>query len=107
MNAATVAGVVSTLVFAGSTLPMLVRAARTRDLSSYSRGHLGLTNLGNAVHTVYVVSLPPGPVWLLHLVYSGAAAFMLVAHVWWSPAPAIVRPRAATAKHGSAGTSPA
>ena len=38
MNAATMAGVASTLMFAGSTLPMVVRAARTRDMSSYSRG---------------------------------------------------------------------
>ena len=37
MNTATIAGAASTLLFAGSTLPMVVRAARTRDLSSYSR----------------------------------------------------------------------
>ena len=70
MNAATIAGVASTLMFAGSTLPMVVRAARTRDVSSYSRSHLVMTNAGNAVHTVYVASLPPGPVWLLHCMYS-------------------------------------
>ena len=40
MNTATIAGVVSTLMFAASTLPMVVRAARTRDVSSYSRSHL-------------------------------------------------------------------
>jgi hypothetical protein len=86
MNTATVAGVLSTIIFAASTLPMVVRAAGTRDVSSYSRSHLLMTNAGNAVHTVYVVSLPPGPVWLLHCVYSCVSAFMFAAHVWWSPA---------------------
>ena len=85
MNAATIAGVASTLMFAGSTLPMVVRAARTRDVSSYSRSHLFMTNAGNAVHTVYIASLPPGPVWLLHCMYSGVAAFMFAAHVRWAP----------------------
>ena len=70
MNSATMAGIASTLIFAGSTLPMVVRAARTRDVSSYSRSHLFMTNAGNAVHTVYIASLPPGPVWLLHCMYS-------------------------------------
>ena len=74
------------MMFVASTLPMVVRAARTRDVSSYSRGHLVLSNAGNAVHTVYVASLPPGPVWLLHFVYSGVAAFMFSgAHVRWAP----------------------
>jgi hypothetical protein len=91
MSTATIAGAASTLMFVGSTLPMVVRAIRTRDVSSYSRSHLCLTNVGNAVHTVYIASLPPGPVWLLHAVYSGVAAFMLVAHVWWRPAPRSVR----------------
>ena len=84
MNTATIAGVASTLMFAGSTLPMVVRAARTRDVSSYSRSHLFMTNAGNAVHTVYVASLPPGPVWLLHCMYSGVSAFMFAAHLRWA-----------------------
>jgi hypothetical protein len=87
MSTATVAGVLSTIIFAASTLPMVVRAAGTRDVSSYSRSHLLMTNAGNAVHTVYVVSLPPGPVWLLHGLYSCVSAFMFAAHVWWSPTP--------------------
>ena len=86
MNVATMAGALSTLIFVGSTLPMVVRAARTRDVSSYSRGHLVMTNAGNAVHTVYVASLPLGPVWLLHLVHACVSGFMLAAHLWWAPA---------------------
>jgi hypothetical protein len=43
-----------------------------------------LANAGNAVHTVYIASLPPGPVWLLHCMYSGVTAFMLAAHLRWT-----------------------
>ena len=60
------AGIISTIIFAASTLPMLVKAHRTRDLSSYSLGNILLANVGNAVHSVYVLSLPPGPLWVLH-----------------------------------------
>ena len=86
MKAATIAGLASTVTFAVSTLPMVLRAARSRDLSSYSRSHLVMTNAGNAMHTVYVASLPPGPIWLLHFVHTGVAAFMIAAHVTWTPA---------------------
>jgi hypothetical protein len=34
------AGAVSTVIFACSTLPMLVKAAQTKDLSSYSFGNM-------------------------------------------------------------------
>jgi len=80
-------GIASTLIFAGSTLPMVVRAARTRDVSPYSRSQLFMTNTGNAVHTVYIASLSPGPVWLLHCMYSFVTAFMFAAHVRWAPHP--------------------
>jgi hypothetical protein len=86
MNAVTMAGVVSTLMFLGSNLPMVVQAIRSHDVSSYSRGYLVMTNIGNAVYTVYVLSLPAGPIWVLHLVYTTVSAFMLLVHVWWAPA---------------------
>src|SRR3954466_15636263 len=86
MNPVMIAGVVSTLMFRGSNLPMVVQAIRSRDVSSYSRGYLVMTNIGNAVYTVYVLSLPAGPIWLLHLVYTSVSAFMLLLHVWWAPA---------------------
>ena len=63
------AGMVSTVIFAGSTLPMLHKALRTRELSSYSLGNIALANVGNAVHSVYVFHLPPGPIWFLHTFY--------------------------------------
>jgi hypothetical protein len=78
MTAATFAGVLSTCLFATSVLPMVWRAARTRDLGSYSLSHLGMTTVGNVVHTVYVASLPPGPVWLLHALHLLTTGQMLV-----------------------------
>ena len=98
MNAATMAGLASSLVFVASTLPMVVRAIRTHDLSSYSRGHLVMTNAGNAVYTLYVLSLPAGPIWVLHLVHTTVSAFMLLCHVWWSPARATDRSMDAVAQ---------
>src|SRR5687768_9402207 len=78
-----VAGMVSTAVFAGSVLPMLLKALRSRDLSSYSLGNLALSNLGNVVHSVYVFSLPPGPIWVLHSFYVASAAVMLAWYLHW------------------------
>ncbi|HET6671842.1 MAG TPA: hypothetical protein VFG92_00565 [Agromyces sp.] len=78
MDLAVLAGVLSTGLFAMSYLPMLVKAARTRDLSSYSLGNLAITNVGNAVHSVYVFSLPLGPIWFLHTFYLVASALMLI-----------------------------
>ncbi|MGH3361822.1 MAG: hypothetical protein ACRDOM_05115 [Nocardioides sp.] len=72
------AGAVSTVVFAVSTLPMLRKAASTRDLASYSLGNIGMANIGNLVHSVYVLSLPPGPIWVLHAFYTSTSALMLL-----------------------------
>jgi uncharacterized protein with PQ loop repeat len=70
------AGTISTLIFAASYLPMLVKAVRTKDLVSYSRSNLVLTNLGNLVHSFYVFSLPAGPIWALHTFYMVSSALM-------------------------------
>ena len=78
MDLAVFAGVVSTGLFAMSYLPMLVKAARTKDLTSYSLGNLAITNVGNAVHSIYVFSLPLGPIWFLHGFYLVASLLMLV-----------------------------
>jgi hypothetical protein len=71
------AGIASTVIFAGSTLPMLGKALRTRDLGSYSLGNLLLANTGNAVHSIYVFSLPAGPLWILHSFYLVTTGLML------------------------------
>lgn len=75
-----VAGAVSTLLFVVSYLPMLVKAFRTRDLESYSLGNLAIANVGNGVHSIYVFSLPPGPIWVLHSFYVVSTAVMFVWH---------------------------
>ena len=72
------AGIASTIIFAASVLPMLVKAWQTRDLRSYSRGNLVLANIGNGVHSVYVFDLPPGPIWALHGFYLVTSALMLL-----------------------------
>jgi hypothetical protein len=97
------AGVISTAVFAGSMLPMLVKAVATRDLGSYSLGNLALANVGNGVHTLYVIHLPLGPIWLLHGFHSVTALLMLVWYLRYGRAassrpggaarPAVVTPR--------------
>ena len=60
---------------------MLIKAARTKELRSYSRGNLVLANVGNAVHCIYVVQLPPGPIWALHSFYVVTSGLMLVWHL--------------------------
>ena len=60
---------------------MLIKAARTRELDSYSRGNLVLANAGNAVHSIYVFHLPPGPIWALHTFYVVTSGLMLFWHL--------------------------
>jgi hypothetical protein len=78
---ALMAGSVSTAVFVASTLPMLVKAGRTKNLASYSLGNILLANVGNLIYAVYVVSLPLGPVWALHGFHLGATGLMLFWYV--------------------------
>jgi uncharacterized protein with PQ loop repeat len=80
MTVSTLAGIASTLIFAWSVLPMLAKAHRTRDLASYSLGNLLLANVGNAVHSIYVFSLPAGPIWALHGFYLATSWLLLI---WW------------------------
>jgi hypothetical protein len=75
------AGAAATTIFVGSYLPMLGKAIRSRDLSSYSRSSLVLANVGNLVQTAYVVTLPLGPIWGLHAFYLVGTALMLLLHV--------------------------
>ena len=72
-----IAGAFSTLIFVSSNVPMIWKAYCTRDLHSYSRLNIILANTGNLIYWVYVISLPPGPIWLLHLFYTVTSAFML------------------------------
>ena len=88
INFPVIAGSMSTLIFALSTLPMLVKAVQTKDLRSYSLGNILLANVGNVVHSLYVYSLPAGPIWLLHTFYLVTTGLMLVWYLryeWRSP----------------------
>ncbi len=78
INLPIIAGSISTIIFALSTFPMLGKAFLTKDLGSYSLGNILLANIGNIIHSIYVFSLPPGPIWLLHTFYLVTTAMMLV-----------------------------
>ncbi len=73
-----VAGFISTALFALGTLPMLAKALRTKDLSSYSLGNMLMSNVGNIIYSLYVFRLPPGPVWFLHTYNLVSTGLMLV-----------------------------
>jgi hypothetical protein len=77
-SVAVIAGSISTALFVASTLPMLYKAARTKELGSYSVGYLALANVGNGFYTVYVISLPVGPIWALHGFYLVSSGLMLL-----------------------------
>ena len=96
------AGSVSTAVFVASALPMLVKAARTKDLGSYSVGNLVLANLGNLVYAVYVFSLPAGPIWALHSFYLVSSFAMLV--MWLNYRRRLRVPLRRSASRGSRST---
>ncbi|MDR7184740.1 uncharacterized protein with PQ loop repeat [Microbacterium trichothecenolyticum] len=98
MDAATLAGTVSTVLFAAANLPMVVKAVRSGDLRSYSLSALVMGNVGNAVYTVYVLSLPFGPIWILHGFYLTTMAIMLALY---GVAAHAHRGRAATLGHGA------
>ncbi|GAA1060675.1 hypothetical protein GCM10009573_21020 [Agromyces bracchium] len=72
------AGMVAAVVFATANLPMVWKAIRTHDVGSYSLGSIVMINAANVVYSVYVFSLPVGPIWLLHSFYLVASAIMLV-----------------------------
>ncbi len=76
-----VAGMISTLMFVGSNLPMLWKAFTTRELTSYSLGHIGLSNLGNLIYWLYLFTLPVGPVWFLHGFNTLVAGLMLFGYL--------------------------
>jgi hypothetical protein len=89
MELPVLAGILSTALFAASNLPMVVKAVRTKDLSSYSAGSLALINAANGIHSLYVFSLPLGPIWLLHGFYLVASALMLALFLHYRRAPGL------------------
>ncbi|MGR0219800.1 hypothetical protein [Agromyces sp. ZXT2-6] len=78
MDVPVFAGMIAAVVFAIANLPMVVKALRTHDVGSYSLGSIAMINAANVVYSLYVFSLPIGPIWLLHSFYLIASAIMLV-----------------------------
>ncbi len=89
-NVPTIAGFISTGLFAVGTLPMLEKAFRTRNLASYSLGNILLGNVGNVIYSLYVFHLPLGPVWFLHsfnLLTTGLMLAWYLRYEVWSHRP--------------------
>ena len=98
-NLATIAGFISTGLFALGTLPMLAKAFHTRDLASYSLGNILLSNVGNVIYSIYVFQLPLGPIWFLHSFYllsTGLMLFWYLRYEVWEQLPRLSGERAAT-----------
>lgn len=72
-----IAGTISSTIFTLSNIPMLVKAAKTRSLNSYSYAYILMSNMANVIHCFYVYSLPFGPIWFLHGFYTISALLML------------------------------
>jgi uncharacterized protein with PQ loop repeat len=72
------AGSASSLMFMSGTLSMLIKTWRTHDVDSYSMTSLLLNNVGNLVYWIYVISLPVGPIYILHSFYTIATILMLI-----------------------------
>jgi uncharacterized protein with PQ loop repeat len=79
------AGSAAAAIFIISQLPMLIKARRTKNLTSYSFANIGLANVGNALYAVYVFQVPVGPVWATHafnLTTSGLMLFWYLRYGW-------------------------
>ena len=104
MSLALAAGTVSSVIFAASNLPMLVKARRTRDLSSYSLAYLVLNNVGNVLYCLYVYDLPPGPIWAMQSFYLLSMALLLRWYLRFTPR---TRARRAQPRYSGADAQPA
>jgi uncharacterized protein with PQ loop repeat len=78
---ALLAGSAAAAIFMIAQLPMLIKACRTKNLASYSFANIGLANLGNLLYSVYVLHVPIGPVWAIHLFNQTTSGLMLFLYV--------------------------
>lgn len=81
MDFASTAGTISTLIFMVSNVPMLIKAAKTRSLKSYSFTYILMNNAGNLIHWLYIAHLPIGPIWFLHGFYTVTTLLMMIWYV--------------------------
>jgi uncharacterized protein with PQ loop repeat len=91
---ALLAGSAAAATFMISQLPMLIKASRTKNLTSYSFANIGLANCGNLLYAVYVVNVPVGPVWAVHGFNLTTSGLMLFWYLRYGR-----RPRADAAIH--------
>jgi uncharacterized protein with PQ loop repeat len=90
-NLPTIAGFISTTLFALGTLPMLTKAYHTKNLASYSLGNILMSSIGNLIYAVYVFQLPAGPVWVLYIYNLVSTALMLVWYLRYEGLPQQLR----------------
>ena len=80
MEVPVLAGAVSTVIFAVRRCRWSSRP-RAQDLASYSLGNIVLANVGNVIHSIYIVHLPFGPISWLHGFHVVTTAMMLFWYV--------------------------
>ncbi|MCB0173046.1 MAG: hypothetical protein KDJ97_21140 [Anaerolineae bacterium] len=76
-----IAGIISSLIFAGSNIPMLWKVYRTHDVRSYSWLNVLMINIGNLIYWLYVSTMPFGPIWVLHTFYTVSSGVLLTLFV--------------------------
>jgi uncharacterized protein with PQ loop repeat len=81
MEIQVLAGSIAGMIFASGSMNMLLKAWRTKDIGSYSLGFILFNNIGNLVYWLYVISLPFGPIWLMHSFYTITMLLMLIWYV--------------------------
>ena len=73
-----IAGSIAGLMFSAGSLNMVIKAWQTKDLRSYSLGQIMLNNIGNLFYWLYVISLPFGPIYVMHSFFTLVSLFMLI-----------------------------
>jgi uncharacterized membrane protein len=76
-----IAGLVAGALFVVAQAPMLIKAFRTKDLNSYSPTYILIAAVGNVIYWPYVISLPFGAAWFIHVFMSLSTWLMLF--FWW------------------------
>jgi uncharacterized protein with PQ loop repeat len=84
-----IAGSISSLLFATSTIPMLRKVYKSHDMRSYSFSNIALSNVGNLIHWLYVSSLPFGPIWLLHSFFTVTTLLLLISYLRYERSSAL------------------
>ena len=100
INLPMIAGFISTTLFALGTLPMLTKAFHTKNLASYSLGNILMSNVGHLIYSIYVLNLPPGPIWFLHGYNLLSTGLMLVWYLKYEGLPLQLRTLSERATRG-------